>query len=182
MPKATILRRRWRTRVDQRSTYPSSVASSVASPFVFLHASAMACVDADQDLVPLVPAVQNYAWGISPAAADSVVARMHAYASCSEVDAKRPYAELWVGTHASGPAVLRHHPDVTLADFLEKRRPPGAEGPTLPYLLKVLSVAKPLSIQAHPDKQLAKRLHADNPSAYKDENHKPEMCVALTGT
>ena len=50
----------------------------------------------------------------------------------------------------------------------------------LPYLVKVLSVAKALSIQAHPDKALARLLHKDNPKAYKDANHKPEMAIALT--
>lgn len=132
---------------------------------------------AECDLVSLVPAVQNYAWGIAPSSGDSVVARMHAYASGSVVDATRPYAELWIGTHASGPAVLRADGS-SLAEFLAKK----GDEPTLPYLLKVLSVAKPLSIQAHPDKELAKQLHTSNPTAYKDDNHKPEMCVALTGT
>eukprot|EP00753_Platysulcus_tardus_P004916 PLAT12760.1.p1 GENE.PLAT12760.1~~PLAT12760.1.p1 ORF type:complete len:353 (+),score=159.17 PLAT12760.1:47-1060(+) len=51
---------------------------------------------------------------------------------------------------------------------------------SLPFLLKILSVAKALSIQAHPDKPLAERLHADRPEVYKDDNHKPEMAIALT--
>lgn len=46
--------------------------------------------------------------------------------------------------------------------------------------MKVLSVAKALSIQAHPDKPLAEKLHADRPDVYKDPNHKPEMACALT--
>jgi mannose-6-phosphate isomerase class I len=44
----------------------------------------------------------------------------------------------------------------------------------------VLSVAKALSIQAHPDKKLAEVLHALSPSTYKDGNHKPEMAIAVT--
>jgi mannose-6-phosphate isomerase len=44
----------------------------------------------------------------------------------------------------------------------------------------VLSVAKALSIQAHPDKKLAVFLHALRPSTYKDGNHKPEMAIAVT--
>jgi mannose-6-phosphate isomerase len=47
-------------------------------------------------------------------------------------------------------------------------------------LLQVLSVAKPLSIQAHPDKGLAELLHALRPATYKDANHKPEMAIAVT--
>lgn len=45
---------------------------------------------------------------------------------------------------------------------------------------KVLSVEKALSIQAHPDKELARTLHKSQPSLYSDENHKPEMALALT--
>lgn len=44
----------------------------------------------------------------------------------------------------------------------------------------MLSVAKALSIQAHPDKELAKALHKLLPSVYKDDNHKPEMALAVT--
>lgn len=50
----------------------------------------------------------------------------------------------------------------------------------LPFLFKVLSVAKALSIQAHPDRELAKKLHAKDPKNYKDPNHKPEMTIALS--
>lgn len=39
---------------------------------------------------------------------------------------------------------------------------------------------KALSIQAHPDKELAKALHKSHPSVYKDDNHKPEMALAIT--
>lgn len=44
----------------------------------------------------------------------------------------------------------------------------------------MLSVAKALSIQAHPDKKLAQFLHSTQPHIYKDPNHKPEMALALT--
>jgi len=50
----------------------------------------------------------------------------------------------------------------------------------LTFLFKVLSIEKVLSIQAHPDKQLAAQLFTDRPDIYKDPNHKPEMAVALT--
>ncbi|KAG8384090.1 hypothetical protein BUALT_Bualt04G0081900 [Buddleja alternifolia] len=53
-------------------------------------------------------------------------------------------------------------------------------GPNLPFLFKVLSVAKALSIQSHPDKDLAVILHKQQPEVYKDDNHKPEMALALT--
>lgn len=53
-------------------------------------------------------------------------------------------------------------------------------GLVLPFLMKVLSVGQPLSIQAHPDKELAERLNSRKPGMYKDANHKPEMAIAVT--
>lgn len=53
-------------------------------------------------------------------------------------------------------------------------------GPKLPFLFKVLSINKALSIQAHPNKTLAEQLHAKDPKNYPDDNHKPEMAIALT--
>lgn len=50
----------------------------------------------------------------------------------------------------------------------------------LPFLFKVLSINKALSIQAHPNKKLAEQLHKSNPKEYKDDNHKPEMTIAVT--
>ena len=50
----------------------------------------------------------------------------------------------------------------------------------LPYLFKILSVRTALSIQAHPDKALARKLHGARPDLYKDDNHKPEMAVAIS--
>ncbi len=92
-----------------------------------------------------------------------------------------------MGTHPSGPstvaegdlsgeqllAYIRDHPEV-LGDAASKF------GVDLPFLFKVLSVKTALSIQSHPDKALAERLHAERPNEYKDSNHKPEMTIALS--
>jgi len=53
-------------------------------------------------------------------------------------------------------------------------------GSDLPYLPKILSIAKALPLQIHPDKQLASRLHEKNPEKFGDSNHKPEIAVALS--
>lgn len=53
-------------------------------------------------------------------------------------------------------------------------------GKKLPFLFKILSIAKALSIQAHPNKTLAEQLHARDPKNYPDDNHKPEMAIAIT--
>ena len=50
---------------------------------------------------------------------------------------------------------------------------------SLTYLFKVLSIRTALSIQAHPHKELAAKLHAEFPDKYKDPNHKPEIAIAL---
>ena len=110
-------------------------------------------------LLPLKGHVQHNEWGVR--GPEALVARLSGLSASAL--ASTPFAELWLGTHASGPA---------LADG----KPLGlAIGKELPFLLKVLSVAKALSIQAHPDLPLAARLHASRPDLYKDANHKPEM-------
>ncbi|EGB07941.1 hypothetical protein AURANDRAFT_2565, partial [Aureococcus anophagefferens] len=110
-----------------------------------------------------------YAWGIR--GADSRVARYGVESgSVRAIDQSAPYAELWLGTHPSGPSLLD---DGTELGKVVKNG-------QLPWLLKVLSAGKCLSIQAHPDKALAKRLHETRPDVYKDDNHKPEMAIALT--
>ncbi len=48
------------------------------------------------------------------------------------------------------------------------------------FLFKLLAVEKALSIQAHPHKSLAEKLHAAHPEIYKDDNHKPEIAIALS--
>jgi mannose-6-phosphate isomerase class I len=65
------------------------------------------------------------------------------------IDYNLKYAELWLGTKE------------------------------LPYLFKFLSIYKPLSIQIHPDKELAKYLFETKPNIYPDSNHKPEIAIAL---
>jgi len=38
----------------------------------------------------------------------------------------------------------------------------------------------PTYTQAHPNKKLAEQLHNEKPLFYKDDNHKPEMTIAIT--
>jgi mannose-6-phosphate isomerase len=119
-------------------------------------------------VIPLIPKVMDYAWGIR--GMDSRVARYALESkTLEEVDPDTPYAELWIGTHPNGPSMLEN--GQTLQEAI---------GDELPFLFKVLSAGKALSIQAHPDKEGARRLHANNPIEYSDANHKPEMAIALT--
>lgn len=126
-------------------------------------------------------AAQNYDWG--RAASESEVAQL-ALANGSEIDTTKQFAELWMGTHPNCPSRLEDGTD--LRDFLKAHpqlvgeRVAAHFGADLPYLFKVLSVRKALSIQSHPDKALAGRLHAQHPKLYPDPNHKPEMALALS--
>ena len=78
----------------------------------------------------------------------------------------RPWAELWLGTHPNGPTTL--HDGSPLADLTGE----------LPYLLKALAAAEPLSLQTHPDAAQAKDGFARG--VYADANPKPELLCALT--
>ena len=49
----------------------------------------------------------------------------------------------------------------------------------LPFLPKILSIQKALELQIHPNKDLSAKLHAENPEQFTDDNHKPEIAIAL---
>lgn len=128
-------------------------------------------------VLPLKVAVQPYAWG--RIGEDSLVGTLAASGQPGfEMDKASPYAEMWMGTHPSGPSMVIEGDGMTpLIDWMQKNNTTAGG---LPFLFKILSVQTALSIQSHPDKGLAERLHADKPDKYKDANHKPEMTVALT--
>ncbi|CAB3235492.1 unnamed protein product [Arctia plantaginis] len=128
--------------------------------------------------------VQNYDWG--KLGEDSVVAKLLASAQPEiEINPTQPYAELWMGTHPNGPSLIKER-DVLLSEYIKDNL--DALGPAVrkqfgaavPFLLKVLSIRKALSIQAHPNKAHAEELHKQFPDIYKDPNHKPELAIALT--
>lgn len=100
-------------------------------------------------------AVQTYDWGRR--GSKSVVAKL-AKASNSEfiLEENKPYAELWMGTHQNGPSRLKKN-SIYLKDYINENKHvlgPKLAGSydNLPFLFKVLSVGKALSIQTHPDK------------------------------
>ena len=107
------------------------------------------------------------------------------------------YAEYWLGAHPSAPSqILYAQEEISLSDFLHQNPTALGQqsrqlfGDNLPYLLKILDVANPLSIQLHPTKEQAKIGFAQENAAgiplndpkrtYKDDNHKPEMMIALS--
>jgi mannose-6-phosphate isomerase len=133
--------------------------------------------------------IQPYAWGSRTA----IAALMGRACPTDE-----PQAEIWMGAHPKAPSTVRFGGRRQPLDRLIDQYPLdmlGAAvthrfGSTLPYLLKVLAVAQPLSIQAHPDKRQARegferetrlgiKLDATERN-YKDNQHKPECICAVT--
>jgi mannose-6-phosphate isomerase len=134
--------------------------------------------------------LRDYAWGSTTAIA-SLLGRP---------ESGRPEAELWIGAHPDSPSVAHLPEDGSRSplDALISSDPEhflGAEsvsafGPRLPFLAKLLAAAQPLSLQVHPSLEQAREGFARENEAgidphaahrnYKDDNHKPEMILALT--
>ncbi|MEO9477270.1 MAG: mannose-6-phosphate isomerase, class I [Cyclobacteriaceae bacterium] len=128
--------------------------------------------------------VQNYAWGGTDYIA-SLTGQLSKGQKC---------AEYWMGAHDKAPSLIletkknlndyiQEYPEQTLGENVF-----GRFG-RLPFLFKVLDVADMLSIQVHPSKAEAEKGFArENEEGislsaphrnYKDDNHKPEIMVAL---
>lgn len=135
----------------------------------------------------LVNTIQPYAWGSHDA-----LARLRGETGPTA----KPEAELWMGAHPLAPSRLATsgqslqsalvlQPEEHLGRAVHARY-----GTKLPFLLKVLAAAAPLSLQAHPSPAQAARGFAADEAAgipleapernYKDESHKPELLCALT--
>jgi mannose-6-phosphate isomerase len=84
-----------------------------------------------------------------------------------------------MGTHPNVPSTLQSPDHPTLASHLTSNpsligekihgKFPDSKDGNLPFLFKVLSIGTALSIQAHPDKELARRLFKERPDVYKGE-------------
>lgn len=131
--------------------------------------------------------IQNYAWGGTQFLANLL-----------GMDLKgQKAAEYWLGAHVNAASKVRTNDgDIPLDAFLASK-PKAYLGPDiskkfgrLPFLFKVLDVHDMLSIQVHPSKEEAEKgfkrenemgipLDASHRN-YKDDNHKPEIMVALS--
>ncbi|XP_008834736.1 mannose-6-phosphate isomerase isoform X1 [Nannospalax galili] len=142
---------------------------------------------ASQRVFPLSCVVQQYAWG--KMGSNSEVACLLASSDpLVQISEDKPYAELWMGTHPKGDAKILDNriSQKTLGQWIADNQDclgskvKDTFNGKLPFLFKVLSVETALSIQAHPNKELAEKLHLQAPQHYPDANHKPEMAIALT--
>lgn len=137
----------------------------------------------------MINPVRDYAWGSFTAFAELL----------GWPESSVPQAEIWMGTHPKAPSEIipgtQSDTTVCLPELLAQR--PELLGATLgsagelPFLLKLLAVDQPLSIQCHPtaeqarqgfDRENAAGIATDAPERnYGDPHHKPELLVALTG-
>lgn len=139
-------------------------------------------------MLPVQGCVKNYHWGKS--GNDNYIAKFLDAAKIkrSTEDQTKPLAELWFGSHPTGPSTVFIKQQPVKLDAFFKVEPSmvgtmdiyGKFNRNIPFLLKVLSVDQPLSLQVHPDKKRAAELHIADPTNYPDSNHKPELAIALT--
>lgn len=131
--------------------------------------------------------IQNYEWG-GTEYIPNLLGNKSSDVKC---------AEYWLGAHANAPSELETEEGVVSLDsFLQEdlANKLGSEIANkfgrLPFLFKVLDVNDMLSIQVHPTKVEAEKGYkrendlgiaktASNRN-YKDDNHKPEIMVALS--
>ncbi|WP_084039273.1 mannose-6-phosphate isomerase, class I [Demequina sp. NBRC 110053] len=133
----------------------------------------------------LTPVLRDYAWGTSRDIPDLLGIR----------PTGEPVAEAWWGAHTSAPSRVHSHDGPLPLSSLVAREPVaclGADavarwGARLPFLLKVLAIDKPLSIQVHPTLEQARagfereqRGTGGAAHHFLDPFHKPEMVVAIS--
>jgi mannose-6-phosphate isomerase len=112
---------------------------------------------------------RSYDWGSKTLLADLL----------GKPEAEATESEIWFGTHHGSPARLAETGE-SLAEVAD----------ALPFLVKLLACERPLSLQAHPSRERAQlQFAAENQRGlalnapernYRDDNHKPELLVALT--
>jgi mannose-6-phosphate isomerase len=133
--------------------------------------------------------VRSYAWGSL-----TTLARIQGRPSPTSV----PEAELWFGAHPTAPAKIVANGDRWPLDAVIAEAPlanlgpaaVGRFGPRLPFLLKLLAIERPLSLQAHPSAAQAtagyrdeqtRGVPVDDPTrTYRDAWPKPELLCALS--
>jgi mannose-6-phosphate isomerase len=140
---------------------------------------------------------RDYAWG-----SDTGIASL-----LGRSPSGKPEAELWLGAHPGSPSTIvdpaaaggasdlaswiAAFPEIAFGHVQEPES--GRSGtmiPRLPFLLKILAVGHPLSLQAHPSPERARTgfelenaagIPLDAPSRnYRDPFHKPELLYALS--
>jgi mannose-6-phosphate isomerase len=131
--------------------------------------------------------IQNYTWG----------GKKYISQLLKKGTSRVKCAEYWLGAHNTAPSfITTQKGEIPLDSYIKENSSDSLGNDTfhkfgkLPFLFKVLDVKEMLSIQVHPTKKEAEKgfklendlgipLSAPNRN-YKDDNHKPEIMVALS--
>ena len=134
----------------------------------------------------LTGVIQPYAWGSRTAIPEFL----------GQEPTGEPQAELWFGAHPLAPSTVDGEP----LDKVVAQNPAGVVGgasvekfgPRLPFLVKIIAAAQPLSLQAHPSREQAEAGYAREQAAgvprdapqrtYRDGWPKPELLCVLVET
>lgn len=129
---------------------------------------------------PLAGQVREYDWG-----SKDVIQKWSNYTYNN-----KKIAEVWFGAHPSAPSTVDGAPLDTLIRDNPHLVSREHRHTTMPFLVKLLAADSILSLQVHPDKKQAEEgFHRENQlgipvdaphRSYKDNNHKPEVMLALT--
>ncbi|KAK4101143.1 mannose-6-phosphate isomerase [Parathielavia hyrcaniae] len=133
----------------------------------------------------LAGSCNHYPWGTQ--GHQSLAAQLHKNTVKDfQIKDDEHYSEMWFGDYPDFPARVLETGEL-LKDVLDKhgekllgKKVMEQLGGQLPFLPKILSIAKALPLQIHPNKDLAAKLHAKDPETFTDPNHKPEIAVALS--
>ncbi|MGE5787163.1 MAG: mannose-6-phosphate isomerase, class I [Myxococcales bacterium] len=133
--------------------------------------------------------IRDYAWGSHEAIAQFLG---------KPTPSLKPQAEMWIGAHTDDSSIVAVDGGATPLVWLLAENPENLLGRAvmkrfgnqLPYMMKVLAAASPLSLQAHPTIEQARVGYDDEERRgiprqashrnYRDRNHKPELIYALT--
>ncbi|KAI0593217.1 RmlC-like cupin domain-containing protein [Biscogniauxia sp. FL1348] len=141
---------------------------------------------AQQRVFQLAGTCNQYSWGKK--GGESLAARLCAATPGTDfkIEDDKNYSELWFGDYNDFPGRKLDTGEL-LSDVLARNKEEllGKKvierfDAQLPFLPKILSIAKALPLQLHPNKDLAGKLHAQDPDNFTDSNHKPEIAVALS--
>lgn len=149
-------------------------------------------------MYPVLPVMKHYAWGSYDRLQSLMASSSLLHDEGIQAQDERPLAELWYGAHPQWPSsiaiadegmqelsarIAQEPLDMLGVDCNERF------GPSLPYLLKILAVRSPLSLQVHPiahqaragfnAEELSGIAHDDAKRSFPDAQEKNEMVVAL---
>lgn len=126
----------------------------------------------------ILPVTKNYEWGGTTFIPELIGQR----------SSSKKVAELWMGAHPSGCSTIIDSKKTIIDEM--KENPSAFGGTDFPFLFKVLSIRKSLSIQVHPNAEQAESGWKNEEERrksvpqelwnYKDKNPKTEIFYALT--